>query len=220
MVSSPPRIRISISCLADFVTAPGRSAESLLRPFKFRQTGEGLVRVGYYQPALQAIRAYHKNRNDDSEIASALTDLQGREQSAADNRQRIRLRHNIAAIEAYRKMYGNRQFKILTNRSLTYVVGAVAIAARPDLWVEENGVQVLIKIGMAKHGRKYAEMLLSLLRKAAVSSKHRIRAKNIVYLDVSTGQELVCSGGLTRFNRDFKAAIRRIEQIWPDVKQS
>jgi hypothetical protein len=56
-----------------------------------------------------------------------------------------------------------------------------------------------------------------LLRKAAVSSGYKIRARNIVYLNVSNGEEMICSGGLTRFNRIFAAGAREIAGVWPKI---
>ena len=73
---------------------------------------------------------------------------------------------------------------------------------------------------MARHGISYIEMILSMLRKAAVKSGHRIRAKNFVYLNVSTGKELICSGPLTRFNRSFANGAREISELWPTLKPS
>jgi hypothetical protein len=133
-------IRISMSCLADFITSYGRSAESRLRPFK-----------------------------------------------------------------------------ILSNRRLEYRIGGIVITAQPDLWAEERGTQVLLRIGIAKHNTSYVDMLLALLRKAAVSSGYKIRAKNIVYLNVANGKEMICSGPLTRFNRTFGAATKEIASAWPTI---
>lgn len=90
---------------------------------------------------------------------------------------------------------------------------------QPDLWVEEDGTQVLLKIGMAKHNASYIDLVLSLLRKAAIRSGLRIRARNFVYLNVSTGREMICSGGLTRFNSTFSGAAREIASTWPKIAE-
>jgi hypothetical protein len=210
-------IRVSMSCLADFVTKPGRSAESRLRPFKFSKRGEGFARSSYYQIALRTIRVYHSQGNDPAVLEQALQEMRARNVSATDGRQRAKFQHNARAIEAYRKLYGKRKFKILPNRRLQYPIGGIIVAAQPDLWVEEEGSQVLLKIGMAKHNVSYIDLVLSLLRKAAISGGLKIRAKNFVYLNVSSGQEMVSSGGLTRFNRTFTAAAREIAGAWPKI---
>lgn len=210
-------IRVSMTCLADFVTKPGRSAESRLRPFKFSKRGEGFARSSYYQMALRTIRAYHSQGNDPVVLEQALQEMRASGTNASDDREHKKFQHNAHAIEAYKRLYGKRKFKILPNRRLQYPIGGIIVTAQPDLWVEEEGSQVLIKIGMAKHNASYIDLVLSLLRKAAISGGLKIRAKNFVYLNVSSGQEMISSGGLTRFNRTFAAAAREIAGVWPKI---
>jgi hypothetical protein len=210
-------IRVSMTGLASFVTTAGRSAESRLEPFKFNKRGEGFARSVYYQLALKTIRVYHSNDNDASIFDQALLEIQTRVDKSTDKRERTRLDHNASAIATYRKVYGRRKFKTLPNKRLQYRIGGIVITAQPDLWVEEQGTQVLLKIGMAKHSPSYIDILLAVLRKAAVSSKYKIRAKNIVYLNVASGREMICSGGLTRFNLTFKQAAKEIREAWPRI---
>jgi hypothetical protein len=210
-------IRISMSCLAEFVTSYGKSSESRLRPFKFNKRGEGFARSSYYQYALRTIRAYHTSGNDPGIFSRDLQEMRLRADKATENWERIKFERNASAVEAYRRIYGNRKFKILPNRRLEYQIGGIVITAQADLWAEEQNTEVLLKIGMAKHNISYVDMLLSLLRKAAVSSGHKIRARNIVYLNVSSGKEMICSGGLTRFNGTFSAAAKEIAAVWPKI---
>lgn len=211
-------VRVSMSCLAEFVSSPGRSPQARLRPYKFSGRGEGFARTSYYQPGLKAIRGYHVGDNDTALLNRAIEELRKRETSATTSRDRVRLERNVSAIQAYYKIYGARRFNVLPNHRLSYEVGGITITAQPDLWVEEEGTQVLLKVGMARHGGTYIDMILSLLRKAAVKSGHRIRAKNFVYLNVSTGKELICSGSLTRFNREFANGAREIAEVWPTLR--
>jgi hypothetical protein len=215
--SAGNEIRVSMTCIADFVTKHGRSAESRLSPFKFNRRGEGFARSSYYQPALKTIRTYHSKENDLAMLNQAILEIRTLAQKADENRQRTKFEHNASAIEAYKKLYGARRFKVLPSKRLEYRIGGIVITAQPDLWVEERGTQVLLKIGMAKHNTSYVDMLLSLLRKAATSNRHKIRAKNIVYLNVSTGREMICSGSLTRFNRTFLATAKEIATVWPGI---
>jgi hypothetical protein len=210
-------IRVSMTCLADFVTKAGRTAESRLRPFKFSKRGEGFARSSYYQIALRTIRAYHSQGNDPAVLEQALQEMRGRVVNATDGRERTKFQHNARAVEAYRKLYGKRKFRILPNRRLEYPIGGIIVTAQPDLWVEEEGSQVLLKIGMARHNVSYIDLVLCLLRKAALSGGLRIRAKNFVYLNVSSGREMISSGGLTRFNRTFAAAASEIADVWPKI---
>ncbi len=211
-------IRVSMSCLAEFVTSYGRSAESRLRPYKFNKRGEGFARSSYYQYALRTIRAYHSEGNDPTVFERDVLEMRARADKATEDWERAKFERNISAVEAYRRIYGNRKFNILPNRRLEYRIGGIVVTAQSDLWAEEQGTQVLLKIGMARHKISYVDMLLSLLRKAAVSGGYKIRARNIVYLNVSTGREMICSGGLGRFNSTFAAGAREIAGVWQRIK--
>jgi hypothetical protein len=63
--------------------------------------------------------------------------------------------------------------------------------------VREDKTEVLIKIVIAKKKNAETEMLLYLIRKAAVRHGYRIRARNVVYLDISTGNERMCPDRIT-----------------------
>jgi len=204
--------------LAEFTTTYGRSAESVLRPYKFNKRGEGFARSSYYQHALTAIRMYHSNANDPRILEAALFELRARADKATTSRESSKLQHNVSAIEAYRLIYGGRNFNILPNRRIAYRIGQIEVTAQPDLWVEENGTQVLLKIGVSKKTSSYVDIVLTVMRKAAVSNHYSVRARNVVYLDVSTGRELICKAGLVRFNQTFMARAREIANVWPKMK--
>jgi len=214
---SSEEIRISVSGMAEFVTSPGRSTKSLLHPYKFNKRGEGFVRSRYYQLAIAAIRAYHAAGNDIAVFEKNIHELQARAEATTKPWERPKLANNIRAIEAYRRVYGNRHFTICPNHRLEYRINEIIVTARPDLWVQENDTQVLLKIGLAKKRPAYVDILLTIIRKAAVNSGYRIRSKNIVYLDVSTGKELICSAGLRRFNKVFAEKAREIVTVWPTI---
>ena len=129
----------------------------------------------------------------------------------------MRLERNIGAIDAYERLYGRRQFKVLPTHRISHVQGLVTITAQPDLWVRENKTEVLIKLGIAKKRIAETEMVLYLIRKAAIRHGYRVRARNVVYLDVSTGKERICADRISKFNRTFSAAASRIAEVWPKI---
>jgi hypothetical protein len=72
--------------------------------------------------------------------------MRTRANKATKNWERIKFERNISAVEAYKRIYGNRKFRILPNRRLQYQIGGIVVTARADLWAEEEGIQVQIKI--------------------------------------------------------------------------
>ena len=216
-------IKVGVSCLAELIKSPNRSAESiarLLRPFKFNKRGEGFARSAYYKPTLTTIRRYHSDANDGKVFDAAIAELRNKMPKAKDKLERVKFEKNIDAINAYRSIYGKRHFRVLTNHRIGYPVGKVVFTAQPDLWVldEDAGIQVLLKIGITKKQSSYVDILLTVIRKAAVASGYTdVRARNVVYLNVTTGKEMICEGGLARFNRTFVFIAQTIAVAWKNV---
>lgn len=200
-------IRIGVSGFAEYVTSSPATRTKRLRPFKFRSKGEGAGRSGYYKMAKQAIREYHEAGNDQAVFRRVRQELAATMNTTSDRLVRTKCASNIAAIDAYERIYGRRYFTVLRNHRLSYSLGPVTITAQPDLWVEENGTEVLIKIGVAKKKAILTDVMLYLIRKAAVSSGYRIRARNVVYLDITEGVERSCDDKLSQFNRTDRKSV-------------
>jgi hypothetical protein len=209
-------VSVSASCFAEYITSSG-SPESKLRPFKFPQKGEGHIRSSYYPTAIAVLSKYHKSENDPNVFTNALLELRKKITQTNDKGLRTKYGHNATAIESYRETYKDRIFKVLPKRTIAYQRGPLLITVQPDLWAEENGILVLVKIGITRKHNSYVDILLTIIRKAAISHKYRVRAKNVVYLDIMTGKEMICKTPLTRFNRTFNDAAREIARVWPNV---
>lgn len=211
-------IKVSASCLADVVTAgPRASLASILRPYKHNKRGQGFIRSVYYRPTFIAIRHYHEANNDQGIFRVAKLEMQKKHDLSDKQWEKTKCNRNIQAIEAYERRYGNRKFVVQTNHRLSFKLGPIVITAEPDLWVTELGIPVLLKVGMAKKKRDFVDILLTVIRKAAVASGYRVRAKNIVYLDISNGKELVCGRSLIGFNQTFRSIAHKIAREWPQV---
>jgi hypothetical protein len=212
------QIRISASGFAECVAGTPGNLRGKLRPFKFRNKGEGAGRSAYYRLSLSAIRAYHASNQDATVLKKAQREIGALWAAAATKLEKIRCLRNVEALEAYARIYGKRRFTIRPNHRLSYRIGRLTVTAQPDLWVEENGTEVLIKIGVAKKSSLWIDVILYLIRKAAISSGYRIRARNIVYLDITNATEHCCNTSLSRFNRAFHSLADQIEAIWPSIE--
>lgn len=209
-------IKLSATGFAEFVGASPDSKLRKLRPFKYPHKGEGAGRSGYYKRTIDTVREYHRAGNDLTIIRRAIESLLALEDNISLSRQaRTKARRNANALLAYEDLYGNRRFTVLPNHRLALTVKGITITAAPHLWVEENGFQVLIKIGVAKYKTPdYIDLLLHLIRKAAVASRHRVRARNVVYLNITTGEEVVSNRPLSYFNRTLGRAAAEISEKW------
>ena len=101
-----------MSCLADYVSSGSRSSESKLRPYKFNRRGEGFARSSYCPMAIAAIRQYHNSGNDPKVVHAASLELSKRTDETQKKWERTKLAKNVDAIQAYRKVYRNLNFKI------------------------------------------------------------------------------------------------------------
>ncbi len=201
------------------MTANPKTRDKKLHAFKFKHEGEGAGRSGYYGFALRAIVRYHRVGRDREVLESAKQELLAAIPTAKDRLAKIKIQRNINAIHAYDRLYGRRRFNVLTNHRIAHRQGEVTVTAQPDLWVSEDDVEVLIKVGVTRKKTIETDMLLHLIRKAAIQHGHRVRARNVVYLDIATGQERICAAHISRFNRTFEAAAKRIVRVWPSIKK-
>jgi hypothetical protein len=75
---------------------------------------------------------------------------------------------------------------------------------------------VLLKIGLAKKGTEFVNVLLFIIHKAAVASGYGIDARNVVYLDIDSGIERTCDDR-GNYSSLFRAGAREIATVWPTV---
>jgi hypothetical protein len=210
-------LQLPVSCLAEYVAKHGRSPESILRPYKFRTNGEGIARIVFRPPVITVIRKHYKLDRDPAVFESATAKWLETAGATEKKSQRGRLHSNINALALFRLRYGDREFEILSNHRISCQIGPVIFTASPDLWVKEKGQEYLIKIGFGKRKRSYVDVLLNVMRRAALLSGHRIRPRNAIYLDTYAGEELVSRFAFRDYAVTLTAAANAIAKIWPRV---
>ncbi len=212
-------IKLSATGVAEYIHASPATRTGNLKAFKFPHRGEGAGRSSYYKRTIDTVREFHRS-GDNNVLRKAVEELRVIENNTSIPKQlRTKAVKNINALLAYETHYGNRKFRIIPNHRLALVVGAVTITAQPDLWAEENGTQVLIKLGVAKNkSEDYIDLILHLIRKAAIATGYKVRARNIAYLNVTTGEEVISNLHLSHFNRTIASSCRDIEKSWSSVR--
>ncbi|HTD25208.1 MAG TPA: hypothetical protein VK738_21345 [Terriglobales bacterium] len=214
------QIRLPATCIAELAYATPGARASKLRPYKYSNRGEGAGRSAYYKGTRDTVREYHRSQNNTRVLRQAIERLTAIENDLSLPRQtRTKARKNIEALYAYEDLYGARKFTVMPNHFLALEVGSVTIKAQPDLWVSENGTEVLIKIGVAKNrSADQVDLLLHLIRKAAIKTGYKIRARNVVYLNTKTGEEVISHRPLNYFNRTIVNTCHAISGVWQDVR--
>jgi hypothetical protein len=216
-------VRIGATGVAECISKGLSPRRSMLRPFKYNKSGEGAGRSAYYQYALNAIRQFHRSGNSRTVLRDARRSMDSlASDPSLSHLQRTKLLRNADAIATYQKIYGDRQFELLPRHRLQLKIAGVTITAQPDLWVREGTIEVIIKIGVHKKKQPelFMELMLHILRKAAIATGYKVRARNVAFLDITSGDERIAKLPLSYFNKKLASTCREIEQIWPDITQS
>jgi hypothetical protein len=209
-------IKIGVTGFAECVTSDPATRARKLKPFKFPNKGEGAGRSGYYARAIRAIRKYHASGNDLDVLQSTVLEFNALADAATEKRDKTKWEHNSDTVDAYRRIYGERKFRLLTNHRLVYSIKELQVTVLPDLWVEENGEEVLIKIGKARKEKLFIDVLLHVMWKAARQGGYSIQPRNVVYLDVTNGIEHSCDPAL-RLGPLVRSIAREIVKLWPSI---
>ena len=213
-------IRITVKGLAKFMRKGPAAQRVVLRDFKFPREPEARAQTVYYAEARSGIRDYHASENDASTLVRSVDILRIKADRAVGQK-RIRLEHNIRAIERYLHHFSTKRFQILRSPNLTYSHGEVVVSATPDLFVKEGNDEKLIRLdlGADPADEDMIRIVLQVTYEAAVSCGMRIRPSHVVYLDISRGTQHVGAKARTRLSRDIEAACENIEAMWGGIKK-
>lgn len=209
--------RLSVKDFARYEYSSAKRRQSILRRHKFPK-GEGLGRMKYYSAAIRTIREYHALRNDSKVVEDALAGL-SLELTNARPLRRYQLQYNISAIRQYIALYGKRKFKVLSTPRLKFSKGNVSVGASPDLHVEENGIQLLIKFDFCRtpEDERYVPLMLQLIRDATRLKGLKIKARNIIVFDVVARKEYPCPTSRAALKGVIARICRHIEENWTAV---
>ncbi len=216
-------IQISVSGLAQFMSATAFSQRRLLGNYKFPFTKDGKKRpqIVRYSEARAAIQKYHSTGNDVRVLMDAVEALK-KKAAASPEKDQSRFQDNIRAVDTYMKYFQKNEFVVLDNPRPKYIHGDVHVSTTPDLYVEERGQKKLIKLDFNARAPKaeVVNIILKVMHEAASTAGLGVKASDVIYLDVSRQQQFTGKKLNKRLKNDIDAACETIEDIWPRVKQS
>lgn len=211
---------LSVSCLAEYITRGSRSPESVLRPYKFKDLGEGRARIVFHPPVLTVIRRFYKSNKDVKVIAAAIADWERKADKTDKKSVRSRLYSNVKGLRLFLARYGDKEFEILPSRKISCLIEQLVFTATPDLWVRASGRELLIKVGFGKKKRSYVNIVLAVMRRAALLHGYRVRQHEALYLNLRTGEEMFPRFSYKQIAVTLSSAARQIARIWPEVSAS
>jgi hypothetical protein len=214
---TPEQPRLSAHGLVEFMTGNFIGRELVLRRFKYQYPGRRGGFAPYYQPAMTAIRHYHREGNDPGVFNSAISELESRAAAAVTPQARTRAHANIRAINEYQHHFGSRQFEILTRRRFPpmFIAGTL-VSCNPDLEVleYEEHLYLLLNFAVTPPEPEAVAMLCQILHRSAEQVEGEVPPGAIHFLDVNTGQDIRWSGRGKQRWAQIEAAMRQYAGLW------
>ena len=214
-------IRITVKGLAKFMRRGPAGQRTVLRSFKFPREPEARAQTLYYAEARNGIREYHSAGNDPSTIVGTVDALRIKA-DRSEGQKRIRLEHNIRAMECYLLHFSGKKFEILKPPNLAYSHGNVTVAAAPDLFVREGHDEKLIRLDLAADPTEpeIITIILQVTYEAALVVGLKIKPSHVIYLDLSRGVQHIGAKPRAKLSRDIRAACENIEAMWDGIKKA
>ena len=209
-------IQVSVKVLAQFMRSHSKSS---LRDSKYPKKEESRFRPSYYSAALSAIKKFHRNDNAPAILHEATQELLTKKAEASTDNVRDRIDHNIRVIDRYRHFFAHKKLKVQPLARLKYTAGEVTINATPDLSVEEEGTQTLIKFDFSESGvpKQLRDIILQVTHEAAVIAKLPIRPDDVRYVYVEKGQTYTGGKIDSGLQKEIREACNEIQELWPEV---
>jgi hypothetical protein len=92
----------------------------------------------------------------------------------------------------------------------------VRISITPDLYVEENGDDKIIKLEF-KSIEPSLEYMKIIAQCLFMSTNGRFKPKNCLYIDVPRGNIYIATKATSRLQRNVEAACASISDIWDKI---
>jgi hypothetical protein len=213
--------QLPVSCLAEMVDRGRRSAEAILRRFKFKDDKEGHARTIYHPPALAAIRKYYADAKSTAVIDERID--KWLKKATATDKKSVHAQYisNCEALRSFIHDFGKRDL-VSVPRIGPFVldIAGVTFSAPPDFCEKIDGKLRIIKIGFGNKSQTYIDVLLIAIHKAALLRGLVVDPSDAVYFCASTGRELK-----SRFSYDEMAvtlaeAAHKISLVWPNVNRA
>jgi hypothetical protein len=214
-------IRITVKGLAKFMRKGPAGQRNVLRDFKYPKGLEARAQTVYYAEARSGIREYHVSGNNAGTLVKSVDELR-KKAERAQGAAKVRLEHNIRAMESYLRYFSGNRFEVLQPPKLEYSHLSVVVSATPDLFVREGDRDKLIRLdlGAGLTDEEMIRIILQVTFEAALRAGLSLKPADVVYLDVSRRVQHVGARSRTKLTRDIQAACENIEAMWDGIKRS
>lgn len=210
-------IRIGIKGLAKFMGGSPAQQRKVLKDHKYPDP-EGHAQATYYREAGDAIRAFHRYGRGVPWLAQQATDLEALSLGSM-GQTKVRLGHNSRALDAYARHFGHKVFTILPVPKLGVSYSGVHINVLPDLHVEENGAEKIIRLEFLKEepDPSLIRVTSQLLFEAQSAAGMGLSSSSVLYFDVQRGKVHKGARAGAHTLREVEAACKNIAALWDSI---
>ncbi|NLH99159.1 MAG: hypothetical protein GX446_06660 [Chthonomonadales bacterium] len=194
-----------------------KQREDTLLDYK-RPDPEGKARGTYYQPARDAIRAFHAAGNDPGIIEAVVSELEERLPTLT-NSAYAKVENNIRVLRAYPAAFGRRLLQPVEWEAATITIEGVRISLRPDLLAREGKRTRAIRFAFVKDAPSNEEVVCSvqLLLRWAEATGSPCGPADCLLLSIADGTAVPATGRRRSFDAQLRGAMREVARQWPAV---
>jgi hypothetical protein len=181
-------IKISAKGIAKFMNSTGSQQLKILHDYKYPNP-EGNAMASYYALALNIIKTYHRNDNDEELLRKEISSLKVEKDSETNKTRIIKLRSNISLLESYKEHFKEKRYRILTMLSSKIEIEGVSLSITSDIHAVEKSSEKFIKyICNKKTSELELKVISQVILESMELSKVNIQSSNIELIDIHGGR--------------------------------
>lgn len=137
-------IKLSIKSFAMYMVANSSKQRKILHDYKYPNP-EGRAQITYYREARECIKEFYQYNHEKQWLLDKALYLYA-QANASSGQTKTRLKHNSRALRLYTRYFSTREFDLQPDLSLELDFNGVIISVFPDLHVNENNKEKIIKL--------------------------------------------------------------------------
>lgn len=201
------------------MTASPTAQRRILHAAKYSDEEEPQARIHYYDKALKAIKALHKEKKNPDYLLSLADKLASdADREAKDGKARI-MRSNARVLAAYAKTLAHHDLEILPRQTFLFPTKGIDVNATPDLLIKSHSGLKFIKFDFTEKGWKLEmrKIILQGVYEAVVKALPKTSVGDVVVQHIQSGHEFCGARMGSRLRSDIEITCANIVAIWPTV---
>lgn len=213
-------MKINATGIALFMTSDETKRLKLIKDFKFNESDEAIARRKYYSDAtILCKRGVKFSRPLDwyFEQSGLLREKASKAEKPLVAKKFV---NNASAVEAWGNNFRNRTFTIIDRPpKYVYTHAGLLIPVLPDMYVQENGKEKMIKLDFSKDPQEesYDRIMCQMMFEAAHQCASTFPISSFIYCDVRRGIDHAEARVRSRLSTNIKSVCKTIVALWDTI---